>query len=72
MLGSLAAGDGSYRLTQECFRFRERVQDSKIPISPVFDGAVKSLHEQAFATGADDDSIHATRRSERHRLSRRS
>ncbi|MFG1416963.1 hypothetical protein V5F38_03990 [Xanthobacter sp. V0B-10] len=48
LLRSLAAGDGSYRLTQEFFRFLEHAQDSKMPIGPVLDGAIRNLHDQAF------------------------
>lgn len=55
LLRSLAAGEGAYRLTQEFFRFLEHAQKTEVPIGPVLDGAVNSLHEQAFDTENQDD-----------------
>ncbi|WP_163280048.1 hypothetical protein, partial [Klebsiella aerogenes] len=54
LLRSLAAGDGSHRLTQEFFRFLEHAQDSKVPVGPVLDGAIRTLHEQAFDSDGGD------------------
>lgn len=54
LLRSLAAGDGSSRLTQEYFRFLEHAQESKGPVGPVLDGALRTLHKQAFNSDRDD------------------
>ena len=54
LLRSLASGDGSYRLTQEFFRFLEHAQESKVPIGPVLDGAIRDLHAQAFDSEKSD------------------
>ncbi|WP_164034378.1 hypothetical protein, partial [Serratia marcescens] len=45
---------GSHRLTQEFFRFLEHAQDSKVPVGPVLDGAIRTLHEQAFDSDGGD------------------
>jgi hypothetical protein len=54
LLRSLAAGDGSSRLTQEFFRFLEHAQESKVPIGPVLDSTMRTLHEQAFDSDGED------------------
>jgi hypothetical protein len=50
LLRTLASGDGSHQLTQQFFRFLEHAQENKVPIAPVFDGAISNLHAMAFAT----------------------
>jgi hypothetical protein len=54
LLRSLASGEGSYRLTDEFFRFLEHAQENKVPLAPVLDGAVRSLHEQCFRSSGED------------------
>jgi len=49
LLRSLASGDGSYQLTAQFFRFLEHVQENKVPIAPIFSGALNKLHALAFA-----------------------
>jgi len=48
LLRSLAAGDASYQLTQQFFRFLEHARESEVPIGPVFDEAIRNLHAMAF------------------------
>jgi len=55
LLRSLAGGEGAYRLTQEFFSFLEHAQKTEVPIGPVLDGAVNSLHQQAFDMEGQDD-----------------
>ena len=55
LLRSLAAGEGAYRLTQEFSRFLEHARKTEVPIGPVLDGAVYSLHGQAFDVEDQDD-----------------
>jgi hypothetical protein len=48
LLRSIASGDYPYRVTEQFFRFLKHAEESRVPIGPVFQGAIRALHERAF------------------------
>lgn len=48
LLRSLASGDYPYRVVEQFLRFLKHAQESKVPVGPVFAGAIRDLNARAF------------------------
>ena len=62
LLRGLASGDDPYRVVEQFSRFVEHARRSKVPIGPVFKGAIRDLNARAFPR--TDGSLSATERTE--------